>query len=187
MEDGTYKAGIPEWIGLYIMTNSFLEKSQKVKSASWFDSFDNQEWLSNLYSIADDAHHQGRPGGDVACIIITHQLLEEILRLLLERSEFLMQVRLFPIEYKNDVPTNKPFGVILSIVEQTIDFQHIREILSLARRMNRIRNKVAHQLTELHDQDTFREYAEQTRNNFEKILVTFSRLLDGFMNNQKTV
>ena len=85
----------------------------RIKEHSQWPDFYRSHYLAELNTIADEAYESNTVHGYLAALLIYHQLTEEALRLLLQYSEFLVQLNLAPIEIHFPIPEKAMFGRIL--------------------------------------------------------------------------
>ena len=105
-------------------------------------------YLEKLQNIAIEATNKNTVEGQLAAILIIHQLTEELVKLLIENAYFYMQLKLYPLEFNK--PKSKKivmFGGLLTELESTISFQNKEIIIEKADQLNKIRIAIVHKLT----------------------------------------
>ena len=120
---------------------------EKVKDEESWPSVD-RDHLTKLQQIAINAFESGTVEGQLACILVCHQLAEELLRLLLAQSNFYTQLMLYPVPFEPKQTRKLMFGGILDLVKHAAGFQNKQWILEDAAELNSIRIKIAHGLIE---------------------------------------
>lgn len=104
------------------------------------------ENFNDLQATVSVAAERASLEGDLASILLMHQVAEEFVRTLDDDSILYMQVRLFPFPF---VPTRRPkrmFGQLLEDLESRVWFPSKKYILEDARTLNQIRIPVVHGL-----------------------------------------
>jgi len=153
----------------------------RIKNRDQWPDFDRPHYLAELNTIADDAYDSGTTHGHLAALLIYHQLTEEILRLLLQYSEFLVQLRLAPIEIHFPIPEKAMFGRLLEAVRASMEFEHKKEILKLAQAINQGRVELVHSLTKQENAAAISQKTKQVKEKFEDFFKLFSDSQDWFL------
>ena len=156
---------------------------EKLHSGEW-PNYCNPQRMAELDNLADDALSISKIDATtcIASILILQQMTEELLKVLLDSSRFVIQVRLLPLEISFNPLKKAMFGEIVKQIESTINFQHKKEIIELANRMNTTRIEIAHKLIEKDNLADLQIKAIEARNNFEKFLTLYD-LAYGWINN----
>lgn len=80
--------------------------------------FERLDFLTDLNEIADKMNLKGTDEGYLASLLIYHQLCEEMIKKLIECSDFFMQCAIFPKEIQTtNLAKKNMFGQLLSSLE----------------------------------------------------------------------
>lgn len=123
------------------------ELTERIKDSSKWPDFDRLDFLAELNDLADKAWEKGTVEGYLASLLIYHQLAEEILRLFLRSSEFLIQLALFPTEIRFPARERIVFGRVVEALKETVEFANKSEVIKLAQSLNERRVALVHGLT----------------------------------------
>ncbi len=135
---------------------------EKLRDPSKWPQFTEDNYLEKLQHIAIEATNRGTIDGQLAAILIIHQLTEELIKLLSEDAYFYMQLKLHPSEFrKQKTKETKMFGALLIEIENSISFQNKETILEKARQLNKIRIDIVHKLTKPHALKNLKEHTQK--------------------------
>lgn len=110
--------------------------------------FDRPEFLNELSQLADEVMAKNTIEGCLAAILIYHQLVDELLKVLLDDSRLFLQCSVFPSTViMRPIGEKWMTGALIDEIDRGITFQGKYEILDYARRLNRIRVEIVHNLT----------------------------------------
>lgn len=138
-------------------------------------NYSNPDRMAELDGLADDALSISNIDATtcIASILILQQMTEELIRVLLESSQFLMQAQLLPLEISFKPAKRAMFGEILNQLQLSINFQYKQEIIQVAKIINLNRIDVAHKLIQKDNLDDLQNTALEVRNRFEEFLKLF--------------
>ena len=141
-------------------------------------SIDRPEFSGKLDEIADDAFSNPDERSCIASVLIYQQLVEELLKVLLQSCNFLVQARLLPIEIKFSDSDNKMFGRLIEDFKRTIVVPNKEKIIEIANRINYHRIKIAHGLTKRESLKDLLKSAQEVRDLFEKFFKYYDDAYD---------
>lgn len=153
----------------------------RIKDRDQWPDFDRPYFLDELNGIADEAYDSNTVHGYLAALLIYHQLTEEMLRLLLEYSEFFVQLELAPIEIHFPVPEKAMFGRLLEVAKSSMEFENKTELLSLAQSINQGRIELVHGLTKQESPEAISQKAQRVKARFEDFYDKFIEAQDWFL------
>lgn len=119
----------------------------RVRDGDKWPHFARSDFLSKLNSVADEAFGKDTTEGYLASVLIYHQLCEEIVKLLIECSNFFIQIAVFPAEINFKKKKKRMFGQLLEELESGINIKKKDELISKCKELNNIRIKIVHKLT----------------------------------------
>lgn len=156
-------------------------KSKLLDENIW-RQFANPDAFADLDRLADDALSIDRidERSCVASILMLQQIVEEVLKNVLNLSNVLMQGKMLPLKIDCSLPHKKMFGVVVGDLKKHIEFEKKIEFLELAQGINRIRIEVAHGLLNKYDIDSLKLSAMDIRTKFEKFLDVYSYVFSWF-------
>jgi|APSaa5957512622_1039677.scaffolds.fasta_scaffold67404_2 hypothetical protein len=114
---------------------------------TWVD-FSRPDFLQELNHLADASFTKGTVEGHLAALLIYHQLCEELLRVLIDKSHFLLQCSVFPQRMEDrQLPKRMMFGELLREYERTLQLDESPELVKKCRQLNQIRVNMVHKIT----------------------------------------
>jgi len=152
----------------------------RLRDPTLWPEFDRPNFLQRLDAVAAGALRKATVEGHLAAILIYHQLVEEMVRLLIRDSQFLVQVALrpWPIEFP---PRRKQvFGQLQQELRESVAFSHKDRFLAVTDRINAIRVDVVHKLTRRGSLSGLRRDALKARRLYERAYSIFDDVHDGF-------
>jgi len=150
-------------------------KAKLVDENVW-RQFTNPDAFADLDRLADDALSINMldERSCIASILMLQQIVEEILKNVLNMSNILVQGKILPLEIEFNLPHKKMFGAVVSDLKKNIKFENKDEFISLSESINSIRIEVAHGLLNKYDIKSLKESAIDIREKFEKFLDVYS-------------
>lgn len=136
------------------------------------------DFLSKLDEMADDAFILASERDCIASVLIYQQLIEELLKTLLQSANFLMQAQLLPFEISVNETKNQMFGRLIEDFKTTISVPNRYGLIDIANRVNQKRIEIAHGLTKKESLSDLLEIALSVRNDFEKFFPLYSESID---------
>ena len=104
-----------------------------------------------------------------------------MIRLLLECSEFFVQLSIAPAEIHFRIPDKAMFGRLLESAKSSIDFENRDELIVLAHAINKDRIDLVHALTKQESLDSVKEKVLHTKVRFDEFFSLFAESQDWFM------
>nr|MBL8412664.1 hypothetical protein [Dechloromonas sp.] len=153
----------------------------KINHRDQWPDFDRPYFLDELNGIADDAYELNTVHGYLAGLLIYHQLTEEMLRLLLQYSEFYVQLSLAPVEIHFPIPDKAMFGRLLDAAKSSMDFENKADLLFLAQKINTGRIELVHGLTKQEDSSAINSKAQNVKLLFDEFYTKFIKAQDWFL------
>lgn len=161
---------------------SYIESLvQRIRDRDEWPDFDRPYFLDELNGLADDAFATKTLHGYLAALLIYHQLTEEMLRLLLQYSEFFVQLELAPIEIHFPVPEKAMFGRVLDAMRAAMEFENKSELVSLAQEINKERIDLVHSLTKQESVEAIAHKVGKAKARFEAFYSKFVDTQDWFL------
>jgi len=118
--------------------------------------------------------------GTLAAVLIYHQLVEEMLRLLVRDSHFVTQVALRPSRIEFASQPRQMFGQLQQEIREAVDFSQKAKLLKLADAINRIRVEVVHKLTRRGSLSGLTRDARRAKSTYDRIFAIFDDAHDDF-------
>ena len=150
----------------------------RLKDSDNWPIYQRPDFLSKLDEMADDAFIFATERDCIASVLIYQQLIEELLKTLLQSANFLMQVQLLPFEISVNENKNQMFGRLIEDFKTTISAPNRNELIDIANRVNQKRIEIAHGLTKRESLRDLLENALSVRNDFEKFFPIYSESYD---------
>ena len=156
------------------------ELRRRVRDAALWPSFSSPEFLERLERVALRALSRRTADGDVAAVLIYHQLVEEMLSLLIQDCQFQIQLSLWPSEVRFRIRQRQMFGQLQQLLLDSIEFPGKERFLRDAGRLNTIRIEVVHHLAKRGSLRGLRRLALRARSNYERCFSAFDVAHDEF-------
>jgi hypothetical protein len=117
-------------------------------------TYRNSHELSKLESLAHEAYDRSTFDGYLSYVLITHQVSEDYVLILLKHAQFTLSISLalhgfswrFPSMQVGDKLEGQMFGKLLELLENSIEFGGKERLIQVCREMNQTRNRLAHHL-----------------------------------------
>jgi hypothetical protein len=130
------------------------EITEKITKREKWPDFVNGPRLDKLEALARAAYRRRSIDGYLSYVLITHQICDELTRLLISHCRFTLQLFLVPVsfDYKfSSKPNNTDLekltsGQLLNVLDYSLEFEGKNEFLAAARELTETRNVFAHQL-----------------------------------------
>lgn len=140
-----------------------------IENPDLFIGFENRDSMSILDGIADDSYHKKTTEGYIASAIISHQLTEKILLLLVKYSDALVKARVYPEKIDSSYKNLDAFGKLIERHTTTVVFSRKSRIIKNAVAINEARIQLVHKITEFKDEDDLAELSKKIRDDFENL------------------
>ena len=150
----------------------------RLKDSDNWPIYKRPDFLSKLDEVADDAFILASERDCIASVLIYQQLIEELLKTLLQSANFLMQAHLLPFEICVNENKNQMFGRLIEDFKTTISVPNRNELIDIANRVNQKRIEIAHGLTKKESLSDLLEIALSVRNDFEKFFPLYDESYD---------
>jgi hypothetical protein len=155
------------------------EMARRLKERDW-PWFENGDFLAVLEGFAMDANKRKTLDGHLAALLIYHQLVEEMTRVLVESARFFVQLRLYPAEIHFKTPKKPMMGYWIEELESAIDFDGKTEFVQTVRELNGLRNSVFHGISKHTSADDLIKKLAPTWKLYRRIIKQFSSSHDWF-------
>lgn len=165
---------------LYVFMNYEETIKAKLADSSKWPRYTKADHMAKLDEMADNALSISTMDerSCIASILILQQLTEELIKVLLESCQFLMQVRLLPLELTFKNSNNEMFGRVIKSLKETIDFPYKSELIAEANKINKKRIEVAHGLIHKVSLKGLNNNAMVVRNDFELFFSLYNQAQD---------
>jgi hypothetical protein len=137
-------------------------------------------FLRRLDGVASRALLKRTVEGNVAVILIYHQLVEEMLRVLLQDCELYIRLAVFPAQISFPIRRKQVFGQLQQTLFDSLDFPKKSRILKRAGRLNTIRNTVVHRLIQKQSLSGLRQLSLRAQRIYEELYPLFEGSHDFF-------
>ncbi len=131
-----------------------------------------ESWIeSELDGMAKDMLHFNKGiESKIASLFIYHQLTEEILALLFRFCDLIIRGSLYPIKLNETKPTkHRDFAKNLEMLKSSVEFKDKSKLVSAAKELNQIRNRVGHKLITDYKDFNLDDELDEVNELFEKI------------------
>jgi hypothetical protein len=150
------------------------ELVQEIVSIDKWPKIDRPEHIERLGQLADEADASQTIAGCLSAVLIRHQLLEEMTRILIRDAQFLVKIALSSYAEVNFKRVRgQMFGRLLDELNPGIDFPRKDKFLSSARAYNQIRIDFVHGLTKHSSLPEIVPQAADAKLHFESAKMSF--------------
>lgn len=156
------------------------ELRRQVRDSDHWPDFSAPRFLDRLDASAYAAFHRGRREGDLAATLIYHQLVEEMLRLLIRDCQFFIKLSVFPARIALRIPAKQTFGQLLQLLSDSIEFPKKKQLLQRAGQLNSLRIEVVHRLVSRGSLAGLRRLAGRAQRLYEDCYRLFDTAHDHF-------
>jgi hypothetical protein len=122
------------------------ELLRRLEQRAW-PELANAEFLERLDNLAEEAHRCRTLDGSLAALLIYHQLVEDMTRVLVESARFFLQLSIFPLELRFKDPSKPMMGYWVQQLEEMFDFDGKLEFTKRVKELNQLRNQLFHGIT----------------------------------------
>lgn len=142
--------------------------------------FDKLNFLTDLNIVADDVHAKKTIEGYLAALLIYHQLCEEMVKKLIECSNFFIQCATFPNEIKTINLKNKMFGQLLKELKRGAVNKKIKTFIKKCENLNALRIRMVHKITLKTSITDISKQSKSAKKYFDDILDLFNIIHDEY-------
>ena len=157
--------------------NDFIDK---LKDSDNWPSFDRPDFLEKLNDVADDVFLQKTTEGYLSALLIYHQICEEMMKVLIQCSSFLIQCSVFPYEIKSKKINKLMFGQIINELEQGILDTETKRFIEVSKKLNNIRIKMVHKLTAKPSLKDIERQIRPAKKLFDEAYKLFDKIYDDY-------
>lgn len=152
----------------------------KLNDREKWPNFKNPEFLQSLNDLADSSYGKKTVEGYLASLLIYHQLTEEMTRILIKCSDFMIQIRVYPQEFQEKDLSGKMFGQLIQILKQSINDDETKKFIQRAQELNKLRIRMVHKLIGKLTLEEIKRQCRKSKYQFDKIYTLFSDIHDTY-------
>ncbi|MBA4389956.1 MAG: hypothetical protein C0399_03360 [Syntrophus sp. (in: bacteria)] len=168
------------------MTKYQRDFLSKLKDHDAWPALQRGDFLQNLNDFADSAAATHATEGYLAAFLVYQQLVEEMVNVLVDCSTFLIQCRVFPLEYRGTKQSRKKmFGQLLIEFEAGIMDAHTSTLLSKCRTLNDLRIRMIHKITRKESLTDITRRASHAKRLFDEIFELYDHIYEDFRSSFK--
>jgi len=153
--------------------------SRLANSEAW-PGFANPHFAERLERVAVRSLSRKTTEADVTAIVIFHQIAEQMLRVLIEDSRFLIAISILPTPISFREQARQTFGQVLQTLRDGAEFRLKDRLLTLAEDLNVIRNGVAHKLLQRGSLTGLRADARKAHRLFDRMFAIYDDAHDNY-------
>ena len=124
------------------------ELRRQMRSGDLVPELAAPEFLRKIDGLAERALLKRSVDGNLGAILIYHQLVEEMIRLLLRDCQLFIRLAVFPAEMHFPTRRKQSFGQLQQGLSESVSFPKKDQILKRAGQLNALRNAVVHGLVQ---------------------------------------
>lgn len=153
--------------------------SQLMDPTKW-PEFESPKFLDTLERAAERALARRTLDGNLAAILVYHQLAEELVRVLLADCRFFMRCAMLPARIEFNEPKKATFGQWGALLRSSVEFGGKEQFLKRVEELNEIRIGIAHKLTRRGSLVGIRREALRAQRLYLRAFKVFDRAHDFF-------
>lgn len=165
-----------------------FELIEKITNSENWPYFSDAGRLDELDDLAEEAFKRETFDGFLSYVFITHQICDELIKLLIAHSRFTLQLYLIPdgFDYKfsnkegNKDIENFMTGKLLDVLQNSLEFDNKEKFILACSELSQIRNRLAHELTRSVKLDKIKKSASKYRQKFIALEELFDEIHDIF-------
>lgn len=173
-------AGRQEWNIVAGITRYERSLRARLRNSGQWPEFERPDFLDRLDRVAERALAKRTVEGYLAAILIYHQLVEEMLKLLTQDGHFIVQAAILPWRIDFHIPHKSMFGQAVQRLRDSVDFRDKHRLLALADEINTIRIDIVHRLTRRGALAGLGRDAGKARRLYDRIFAMFDEAHDEF-------
>ena len=151
-----------------------------IADADSWPEFPGATFLARLNKVADEAITKKTIEGNLAAILIYHQLAEDMLRLLLRDCEFYIRLAVFPARITFPARRKQMFGQLQQSITESIDFPGKEQLFEKCNVLNQLRIAIVHKLPQRESFTGLRRQTLRASRLHEQIYTLFDHAHDFF-------
>ena len=152
----------------------------KLENSDNWPCFEKGQFLDDLNILADKSFNNNTIEGYLSALLIYHQICEEMIKLLIECSNFLIQLSIFPQQYKNRKLENKMFGQLINELSYSITNEETISFIRKSQELNKIRIDMVHKITLKNSIDEISIQSKKAQKIFNEIYSLFEVIYDNY-------
>lgn len=152
----------------------------RIKDSDNWPGHEKPDFLDTLNNVADKAFNKGTIEGYLAAILIYHQLTEELIKIVIDCSEFYIQLSIFPQKIKKRNLKGKMFGQLLEELKLCVSDSCTIKLIDLSQKLNSIRIGIVHKLTTNDSLNDIKEQCKQVKELFDLIFELYEDIYDNY-------
>lgn len=153
---------------------------KKINDASLWPTFQRPSFLNDLNALADEAYSKKSIDGYLAALLIYHQLCEEMVKVLIECSDFFIQCAIYPAKIRLRKTKRQMFGHLLVLLEQGIQNDGIEKFTEKSKKLNNIRIRMVHKITLKSSIKDIKRQIKPAKRLFDEIYFLFNKIYDNY-------
>ncbi len=159
------------------MTDKKILAEKILNGEKWPEIY-RPEFIEQLNNIADDLFSKKSIEGYISSLLIYHQITEEMIKTLINISNFYIQGTFIDLELKDKKLDGKMFGQLISELDGCLKLDGTNDFIKKCNDLNAIRIKIVHKLTKKTDINEISLIAGKSKKLFDEIFAIFDHLYD---------
>ncbi len=152
----------------------------RIKHNEKWPKFERPNFLAVLNAVANKAYAKNTVEGYLAALLIYHQLCEEMVKKLIECSNFFIQCAIFPNEIKEIDLKNRMFGQLLGELKRGAINKKIKIFIEKCENLNKLRIDMVHEITSKTSIADISRQSKDAKKYFDEILELFNDIYDEY-------
>ncbi len=151
---------------------------KRLNDSNKWPNFINENFLVELNKKANQMYVDGTLEGYLASVLIYQQLIEEMMKVLIDCSDFYIQLSVFPQEYNRNFKSIRMFGEMIGDLKNGVIDDDISQFISKCNDINKLRIDVVHKLVTKTSIENIKDQCKKVNNLFMETLGLFEDKFD---------
>lgn len=152
----------------------------RIKNSDSWPRPERGDFLDKLDEVANNSFNKNTVEGYLAALLIYHQLTEELIKILIDCSEFFIQLSIFPQEYIKRDLTGKMFGQLINELKHSVTDNCTKKLITQSQKLNKLRIEMVHKLTISSSLIVVKMQCKQVKEIFDSIFELYEDIYDNY-------
>lgn len=152
----------------------------RIKDSENWPGPERPDFLDELNEVADNSFNKDTVEGYLAALLIYHQLTEELIKIIIDCSEFYIQLRVLPQEYAKKDLKGKMFGQLIQELKHSVSDDYTKKLIDKSQKLNALRIKMVHKLTLKSSLTDIKKQCKQAKKLYDSIFELYENIYDNY-------
>jgi len=152
----------------------------RIKDSENWPEPERGDYLDILNEVADNSFNKDTVEGYLAAVLIYHQLTEELIKIIIDCSEFYIQLSIFPQQYAKRDLNGKMFGQLIKELKHSVSDNCTKKLIDQSQKLNALRIEIVHKLTLSSSLIDIKKQCKQVKKLFDSIFELYENIYDNY-------